>query len=232
MKDHFRKRPTLIAPSVLSADYGRLAEEVRAVTEAGADLIHVDVMDGHFVPNLTIGPLVVRAIRKATNVPLDAHLMIEQPERWLAEYAHAGVDIITVHAEATVHLHRTLEAVHALGKKASVAINPATPLDHLRYLLDLVDMVLIMSVNPGFSGQSFIPQALDKIRTLRAEAESRGHALDIEVDGGIKIDNVDRVTDAGANVIVSGSGIFCEPDYRSAISRMRERADRAASELR
>jgi len=221
------KRPTLIAPSILSADYGRLAEEVRAVTEGGADLIHVDVMDGHFVPNLTIGPPVVRAIRKATHVPLDAHLMIEQPERWVSAYADAGVDIITVHAEAAVHLHRTLESIHAVGKKASVAINPATPLDHLRYVLDLVDMVLIMSVNPGFGGQAFIPQVLEKIAALRAEATARGRQLDIEVDGGIKIENVDQVTRAGANVIVSGSGIFEEPDYRRAIAEMRERGDKS-----
>lgn len=220
-------RRTLIAPSILSADYGRLAEEVSAVTEAGADLIHVDVMDGHFVPNLTIGPPVLRALRKVASVPLDVHLMIEQPERWVAEYADAGADIITVHAEAAVHLHRALEAIHTAGKKASVAINPATPLEHLRHVLDLVDMVLIMSVDPGFGGQSFIPHVLDKISALRAEASARGRELDIEVDGGIKIDNVDQVTRAGANVIVSGSGIFSEPDYRTTITIMRERADLA-----
>src|SRR5262249_54455382 len=195
---------------------------------AGAHLSRGAVMRGHFVPNLTLGPPVVRAIRKATHIPLDAHLMIEQPERWVEAYADAGVDIITVHAEAAVHLHRTLEAIHAAGKKASVAIHPATPLDHLRYVLDLVDMVLIMSVNPGFGGQKFIPQVLEKIATLRAEATARGRHLDIEVDGGIKIDNVDQVTRAGANVIVSGSGIFEEDDYKRAIAEMRERGDRAA----
>lgn len=217
---------TLIAPSILSADYGRLAEEVRAVSEGGADLIHVDVMDGHFVPNLTIGPQVVRAVRKATKVPLDVHLMIEAPDRWIQEYADAGADIMTVHYEAVVHLHRVLEAIRAAGKKASVALNPATPIDGLHHVLDLVDMVLIMSVDPGFGGQAFIPQVLEKISALRREADARGLALDIEVDGGIKIENVDRIVRAGANVIVSGSGIFSQPDYRSSILLMRQSADR------
>ena len=219
---------TLIAPSILSADFGRLAAEVGAISEAGADLIHVDVMDGHFVPNLTIGPPVVKAIRKATKVPLDVHLMIEQPERWVGAYADAGADIISVHAEAAVHLHRTLEAIRAAGKKPAVALNPATPIDHLRYVLDFCDMVLVMSVNPGFGGQSFIPQVLEKIRALRHEADTRGLELDIEVDGGIKVDNVDVVARAGANVIVSGSGIFGAGDYKETIARLRERADLAA----
>jgi ribulose-phosphate 3-epimerase len=222
---------TLIAPSILSADFGRLADEVGAVSQAGADLIHVDVMDGHFVPNLTIGPPVVKAIRKATRVPLDVHLMIEEPERWVDAYAEAGADIISVHAEAAVHLHRTLEAIRAAGKKPAVALNPATPIDVLRHVLDLLDMVLLMSVNPGFGGQSYIPQVTGKIRALRAEADERGLDLDIEVDGGIKVDNVVVVAGAGANVIVSGSGIFGPGgagDYRGTIARMRERADLAA----
>jgi ribulose-phosphate 3-epimerase len=219
---------TLIAPSILSADFGRLAEEVRAISDAGADLVHVDVMDGHFVPNLTIGPPVVRAIKKATTVPLDVHLMIEHPERWVGEYAAAGADVISVHAEAAVHLHRTVEAIRAAGKRAAVALNPATPLEHVRHVLDLVDMVLLMTVNPGFGGQSFIPQVVEKIAALRALADERGLSLDIEVDGGIKVDNVDTVAAAGANVIVSGSGIFQAGDYAATIARMRERADLAA----
>ena len=167
----------------------------------------------------------VRAIRRATKIPLDLHLMIEEPERWIDRYADAGADIITVHAEAVVHLHRTLEAIHATGKKASVALNPATPLDQLRYVLDLVDMVLTMSVNPGFGGQAFTPQVLETIRALREEANARGLDLNIEVDGGIKIDNVESVVQAGANVLVSGSGIFAEPNYHTNIVRMRERAE-------
>jgi ribulose-phosphate 3-epimerase len=220
---------TLIAPSILSADFGRLADEVARISAAGADLIHVDVMDGHFVPNLTIGPPVVAAIRKAARVPLDVHLMIEEPDRWIDAYADAGAARITVHAEACTHLHRVVEAIRHAGRSPGVALNPATPLDGLRYVLDLVDMVLVMSVNPGFGGQAFIPQVVDKIRALRADAETRGLDLDIEVDGGIKVDNVDVVAAAGANVIVSGSGIFgAGPDYTATIAAMRERADLAA----
>src|SRR5262249_26930794 len=178
---------TLIAPSILSADFGRLADEVTKVSAAGADLIHVDVMDGHFVPNLTIGPPVVSAIHKAARVPLDVHLMIEQPERWVDPYAEAGATRITAHAEACTHLHRVIQAIRHAGRSPGVALNPATPLDHLRYVLELVDMVLVMSVNPGFGGQAFIPQVLDKIKALRADADTRGLALDIEVDGGIKV---------------------------------------------
>ena len=215
---------TKIAPSILSADFGRLAEEIGALTRAGADLVHVDVMDGHFDPNLTIGPTVVRALRKATTLPLDVHLMIENPDRWVGEYAAAGADIITVHAEATPHLHRTLQSIRAAGKKAGVALNPGTPIDHVRYVIELVDMVLVMSVNPGFGGQSFIREVLPKIRELRQGKPD----LDIEVDGGIKVDNVDVVAAAGANVFVSGSGIFEGGDYQAKISHMRERADLAA----
>ncbi|HJZ86898.1 MAG TPA: ribulose-phosphate 3-epimerase [Polyangia bacterium] len=214
----------LIAPSILSADFGHLDQEVRAVTVAGADYIHVDVMDGHFVPNLTIGPPVVKAVRAATGLPLDVHLMITDPDRYLDDFAQAGASLLCVHAEACTHLHRTIQHIHSLGKRAAVALNPHTPLDPLRYLLGDLDMVLLMTVNPGFGGQSFIPAVLPKIRALRDELAARGLSVDIEVDGGIKVDNVDLVARAGANVFVSGSGIFGEKDYKSTIERMRARA--------
>jgi ribulose-phosphate 3-epimerase len=221
------RRDLVIAPSILSADFGRLGEEVRAVADAGADWIHVDVMDGHFVPNLTIGPPVIQYVRKATRLPLDVHLMIENADHWIEDYARAGADLICVHAEACPHLHRTVQAIRALGKKAAVALNPATPLAALEFVLGELSMVLIMSVNPGFGGQKLIPQVLDKVRTLRAEADRLGLELDIEVDGGIKVDNVATVAAAGANVIVSGSGIFGETDYRATIGQMRGRAEEA-----
>jgi ribulose-phosphate 3-epimerase len=222
---------TQIAPSILAADFGRLADEARAVSAAGADLIHVDVMDGHFVPNLTVGPALVAALRRATELPLDIHLMIEQPERLIDDFARAGADLITVHAETCRHLHRVLQQVRGLGKRVGVALNPASPLDFIRYVLEDLDLVLLMTVNPGFSGQSFIPHVLPKIRELRAEAEGLGLTLDIQVDGGIKLANVDRVAEAGANVFVSGSGIFSTPDYAATIHAMRQRAQQAAELL-
>jgi ribulose-phosphate 3-epimerase len=216
-----------IAPSILSADFGKLAAEVAAIAEA--DYVHVDVMDGHFVPNLTIGPIVVEAVKRATKLPLDVHLMIEDAERWVAAYAEAGADIIGVHAEACPHLHRTLHQIRDLGKKPSVVLNPASPLALIEWVLDDVDQVLIMSVNPGFGGQKFIASALEKIRQLRQMIDRRGLAVDIEVDGGIKLGNVAEVCAAGANVIVSGSGVFgvkAQP-YAATIHDMRQRGEAA-----
>jgi ribulose-phosphate 3-epimerase len=211
--------PIRIAPSILSADFGRLAAEVAAI--ATADYVHVDVMDGHFVPNLTIGPIVVEAVRRATKLPLDVHLMIEDAERWVGAYAKAGADLIGVHVEACPHLHRTVGQIRELGKKACVVLNPATPLEMIEWVLRDVQMVLIMSVNPGFGGQEFIASALDKIRQLRRMIDTRGVAVDIEVDGGVKLDNVAAVVAAGADVIVSGSGIFGTKDYAATIAAMR-----------
>ncbi len=220
-------RPLAIAPSILSADFGRLGEEIRAITDAGADLIHVDVMDGHFVPNLTIGPMIIEVARRHTSLPLDVHLMITNADSYLDDYAHAGADIIAVHAEACTHLHRTVQRIRQLGKKPCVVLNPATPLDAVSYVLDDLAMVLVMSVNPGFGGQKFIDAVVPKISELRRIAAERGLDLDIEVDGGIKVDNVARVVAAGANVIVSGSGIFGTPDYKATIAAMRASAQSA-----
>lgn len=214
-----------IAPSILSADFGRLADEVRAI--ATADYVHVDVMDGHFVPNLTIGPVVVEAVKRVTALPLDVHLMIEDAERWVGAYAKAGADIIGVHVEACPHLHRTLQQIRDLGKRASVVLNPATPVEAIEWVLDDVDQVLIMSVNPGFGGQQFIPSALRKIQQLRRVLDERGLAVDIEVDGGVKVDNVAAVCAAGANVIVSGSGVFGTKEYAATIAELRARGDAA-----
>ena len=217
-------RPLLIAPSILSADFGRLGEEIRAITEAGADLVHVDVMDGHFVPNLTIGPMIVEVVRRHTSLPLDVHLMITNAELYLEDYARAGADIIAVHAEACTHLHRAVQRIRDLGKRPCVVLNPATPLEAIEYVLGDLSMVLIMSVNPGFGGQSFIDAVLPKITALRRLIDERGLDVDIEVDGGVKVDNIDVVTRAGANVVVSGSGIFGTGDYRATIAAMRGRA--------
>ena len=214
----------LISPSILAADFGRLADEVAAVTAAGCDYVHVDVMDGHFVPNITIGPPVVAALRQVTALPLDVHLMIEEPDRYLDAFASAGADLICVHVEACVQLHRALQRIRDLGKRPAVSLNPATPPEAVYWVLDQVDMVLVMSVNPGFGGQSFIPATLDKVRALRQEILSRGLEVDIEVDGGIVVDNVAGVTAAGANVLVSGTGIFRTPDYTRTIRAMREAA--------
>jgi ribulose-phosphate 3-epimerase len=212
---------------MLSADFTRLGAEVEAIAAAGADYVHLDVMDGHFVPNLTIGPLVIEAVRRVTTLPLDVHLMIEDAERWVKAYADAGADLIGVHAEACPHLHRTLGQIAALGKKPCVVLNPHTPLEAIRWVLPDVAQVLIMSVNPGFGGQKFIESQLTKITELRRRIDDAGLDVDIEVDGGIKLDNIERVVAAGANVIVSGSGIFGTPDYATTIRAMKDRAARA-----
>ena len=223
------QRPVRIAPSILSADFGRLAEEVAAAEAAGADYIHVDIMDGRFVPNITIGPLVVRAVRKATKLPLDVHLMIVEPERYVDEFANAGADLISVHAEATPHLHRLVEHIRSLGKRASVALNPHSSLDSLHIVLPELSMVLLMTVNPGFGGQRFIQAVVPKIRELRAEIMRRGLDVDIEVDGGIAADTAPIVVGAGANVLVAGSAVFATPgkNYPAAIAELRRGAARA-----
>jgi ribulose-phosphate 3-epimerase len=209
----------LIAPSILSADFGRLADEVRAVEDAGADWIHVDVMDGRFVPNLTIGPPVVAALRRATNLPLDVHLMVVEPERLVPDFAAAGADILTVHAEAATHLHRLVQQIRDLGKRAGVALNPATPPDPVRYVLDDLALVLVMSVNPGFGGQRFIDAVLPKIEQVRSWIGDRDVRL--EVDGGVKPDNVGELIRCGADVLVAGSAVFGHDDYHASIGNIR-----------
>lgn len=217
--------PIRISPSILSADFGKLAEEVGAI--GSADYVHVDVMDGHFVPNLTIGPLVIEAVKRATKLPLDVHLMIEDADRWVAAYAKAGADIIGVHVEGNPHIHRTLGQIKELGKKASVVLNPGTPVEAIEWVLGDVSQVLVMSVNPGFGGQRFIGTTLPKIAQLRRMISERGLAVEIEVDGGIKLDNIDAVVRAGANVLVSGSGIFGTGNYANTIAEMRRRGEAA-----
>ncbi len=209
-----------IAPSILSADFTRLGEEVRAVDEAGADYIHIDVMDGHFVPNLTFGPPVIGAIRSVTDKPFDVHLMIDPAQPYLAQYAEAGADIITVHAEADTHLHRSLQVIKDLGKKAGVSLNPSTSETVIEYVLDNVDLILVMSVNPGFGGQTFLPSALRKISRIRQMIGDRD--IELEVDGGVNPDNVATVIAAGATAVVAGSAVFNGDDYTATISALRE----------
>lgn len=218
-----------IAPSILSADFSRLGEEIVAIDVAGADYIHVDVMDGHFVPNLTIGPLVVDAVRKVTQKPLDVHLMIENPDLYIPEFAKAGADIIVVHQEAVAHMHRTIQLIKSLGKKAGVSINPGTPVNTLEAILDELDLVLVMTVNPGFGGQSFIDSCLPKIEALRKMIEARGLSIELEVDGGVKTDNIATIARAGADVFVAGSAVFNAEDYAVTIAALRTNAEIGAA---
>lgn len=214
-----------IAPSILSADFGRLAQEVEAAESAGADWIHVDVMDGRFVPNITIGPVVVKAVRKATRLPVDVHLMIVEPERYVHDFAEAGADSISVHVEPSYHLARTLQQIRALGKRSGVVLNPHTPPESIEYVLDHVDVVLVMSVNPGFGGQSFLPEVLPKIRAIRKMIDSRARDIALEVDGGVAPGTARQVVEAGARVLVAGSAIYGKSDYRAAIAALRADAE-------
>ncbi len=219
------KKKIKIAPSILSADFTKLAEEIKAVEAAGADYIHIDVMDGHFVPNITFGPLIVKAARRVTSLPLDVHLMISDPDKYISAFADAGADIITFHAEASVHIHRTIQQIKAKGKKAGISLNPATSLNVLEYILEDVDLVLLMTVNPGFEAQKFIPSVLPKIKKLREQIDKRGLKCEIEVDGGINLDTIEMVSAAGADVFVAGSAIFYSDDYKTTIKKMREKAE-------
>lgn len=212
-----------IAPSILSADFSRLGEEVAAAEKAGADLVHVDVMDGHFVPNITIGPLVVEAVKKVTGLPVDVHLMIEDPDKYIKDFADSGADIITVHEEACTHLHRTVQGIKECGVKAGVSLNPATPLANIEFVLNNVDMVLIMTVNPGFGGQKFIPEGLEKISRLKEMIDGRGLNVEIEVDGGVKVDNVAEVDRAGTDIVVMGSAFYNSGDYAGTVKAVREK---------
>ncbi len=215
-----------IAPSILSADFTRLGGEIKAVEKAGADYIHVDVMDGHFVPNITIGPMIVKAVRRVTDLPLDVHLMISEPDNFIDEFAAAGASIIAVHAETTKHLHRTIQHIKNNGVRAGVSLNPATPLDVLEYILEELDMVLLMTVNPGFESQKFIPQVIPKVKQLKDMADKSGLDIEIEVDGGISPETIGLVSSAGANVFVAGSAIFYSEDYAKTIRLMRGRMDK------
>lgn len=211
-----------ISPSILAADFSRLGEEINLVEKAGADYIHVDVMDGHFVPNITIGPPVVSSLKKITTLPLDVHLMISDPEKYIPEFAKAGSDIITIHAESTPHIHRAIQMIKEEGKKAGVSINPGTPVFNLEEIILDVDLILIMTVNPGFGGQSFIENTLDKISITRELLNKAGSSAELEVDGGIKTENIKRVSDAGADVFVAGSAIFGSDNYEKTIKAMKK----------
>lgn len=211
-----------IAPSILSADFMRLGEEIRAAEQAGAHMFHLDIMDGHFVPNITIGYSAVESIRRITQLPLDVHLMIEDPDKYLMNFISAGADIVTVHLEASVHLHRAVQFIKENGAKAGISINPATPVQELEDILQDADLILIMSVNPGFGGQKFIPYSTEKIKRLRKMIDERGLSAEIEVDGGIKLENAKEVSEAGANILVIGSGFFCKDNYITFMNELNE----------
>jgi len=215
----------MIAPSILSADFARLGHEIKAIEKGGADWVHVDVMDGHFVPNITIGPMVVESVRNITRLPLDVHLMIQDPDKYIVQFSKAGADILTVHVEASPHLHRTIQFIKDQGCKAGVSLNPATSLSTIHYILSEVDMVLLMTVNPGFGGQKIIPSVLPKIRRLRELIVDRGIEVEIEVDGGINLNNIGEVAKAGGNIFVAGSAVFTTEDYGKTIGELRRRAE-------
>lgn len=215
-----------LAPSILSADFARLLEDVKKVEKAGCEYLHIDVMDGHFVPNITLGPGIVKSLRKDVNMVFDAHLMIENPDNYIKEFADAGCDIIVVHQEACTHLHRTIQNIKSHGIKAGVALNPATPIETIKYVLQDVDMVLLMSVNPGFGGQSYIPVVTEKIKELKALIDEMNLDIDIEVDGGVKPSNIAEVVNAGANVIIAGSAIFNAGNIDEAVKSLRENASK------
>lgn len=220
----------LIAPSILSADFARLGEEVDNVLKAGADVVHFDVMDNHYVPNLTIGPLVCEALRKhGVTAPIDVHLMVKPVDRIISDFAKAGATYITFHPEATEHIDRSLQLVRSLGCKSGLVFNPATPLDHLKYVMDKIDMILLMSVNPGFGGQGFIPGVLDKLREARKLIDASGYDIRLEIDGGVKVDNIREIAAAGADTFVAGSAIFSTPDYKATINKMRDELKKVAS---
>ncbi|MFZ2633717.1 MAG: ribulose-phosphate 3-epimerase [Desulfosalsimonadaceae bacterium] len=215
----------LIAPSILSADFSILGEEIRNVEAAGADWIHIDVMDGHFVPNITIGPLIVEAVNQVTDLPLDVHLMIERPDQFIPEFVKAGADLIAVHVEACAHLNRTVDLIKSAGIRAGVVLNPATSLQSIDWILEYVDFVLLMSVNPGFGGQSFISNTLDKIRSLRRTIDDRGLSILIQIDGGVNAKTISDISEAGADVFVAGSAVFGKGDYKKKIDELRQHMD-------
>lgn len=215
----------IIAPSILSADFSRLGEEIKAIEKAGADWVHIDVMDGHFVPNITIGPPVIASLRKITSLPFDVHLMIQDPDRYIDKFAEAGADIITVHVESSPHLHRNVQRIKAEGCKAGVSLNPATSLSTLDFILSEIDLILIMSVNPGFGGQEFIPAVLPKIRSLRERLKEKGLKIDIEVDGGVNLNNIAQISQAGGNIFVAGNAVFTTPDYAKTIQELKQLAE-------